>query len=162
MARSGASFLLKLAVSLVVCQGAGFLGSLFTMARIPTWYASLNRPAIAPPNWVFAPVWITLYLLMGVSACLVWSRGWENRSVRRGLTLFVIQLALNISWSAVFFGLKSPPGGLVVIVLLWAALVLTIASFSRLSKPAAFLLAPYLLWVTFAAVLNASFWLVNR
>jgi benzodiazapine receptor len=155
------SDILKLVVSIVVCQAAGGIGSVFTMEAIPTWYATLDKPPFNPPNSVFFPVWIILYLLMGVAAFLVWRRGLGSPGVNRALTLFVAQLILNALWSAMFFGLECPLCGVVVILLLWFAILFTIAAFSRISRGAALLLVPYILWVTFAAILNISIWVLN-
>ena len=154
--------ILKLIISLVLCQLAGVLGSVLTGPSISTWYATLKKPSFAPPNWLFGPVWITLFVLMGIALYLVWRQGVASPEVRIGLLIFVIQLLLNIAWSAAFFALRSPLGGLVVIGLLWVAILLTIISFSRVSTAAGLLLAPYILWVSFAALLNASLWALNR
>lgn len=153
--------LIKLLVSVLVCQLAGLIGSLATSASIQTWYATLTKPFFTPPNWLFAPVWITLYLLMGVAVFLVWRQGFEEPRVRRGLAIFGVQLILNTLWSIAFFGLQSPLAGLVVIVLLWLAILLTILTFSKISKPAAILLIPYILWVSIAALLNAAILVLN-
>lgn len=152
----------KLLVCVVVCLCAGLIGSVFTRGAIPTWYATLEKPSFSPPNWLFAPVWTLLYLLMGIAAFLVWRRGLENRQVRIALIVFLIQLVLNALWSVVFFGLESPLYGLIVISALWVAILFTVLKFFRISSVASVLLWPYLLWVTFAAVLNASIWLLNR
>lgn len=154
--------ILKLVVSIVACLAAGAIGSVFTRSAIPTWYATLEKPFFTPPNWLFAPAWTLLYILMGVAAFLVWRKGLENRGVRIALIVFLIQLALNALWSVVFFGLESPLYGLIVIVVLWAAILITVIKFFRISRVASVLMWPYLLWVTFAAVLNASIWLLNR
>lgn len=156
------SDILKLVVSIVACLAAGAIGSVFTRSAIPTWYATLEKPFFTPPNWLFAPAWTLLYILMGVAAFLVWRKGLENRGVRIALIVFLIQLALNALWSVVFFGLESPLYGLIVIVVLWAAILITVIKFFRISRVASVLMWPYLLWVTFAAVLNASIWLLNR
>jgi benzodiazapine receptor len=153
--------ILKLIVSIIVCQFAGLIGSIFTRASIPTWYATLKKPSFAPPNWLFAPVWTTLFVLMGVSAFLVWRNGLGDRRVRIALSTFAVQLVLNMLWSAAFFGLRSPLAGLIVIVILWAAILLTILNFLKVSVIAGMLLAPYILWVTFAAVLNTSIFILN-
>ncbi|MBN1455900.1 MAG: tryptophan-rich sensory protein [Methanomicrobia archaeon] len=153
--------LIKLIVSILVCQLAGLIGSFATSASVQTWYPTLNKPFFTPPSWVFAPVWITLYLLMGVAAYLVWRQGLDEPLVRRGLAIFGIQLILNTLWSIAFFGLRSPLAGLVVIVLLWLAILLTILTFSKISKPAAILLIPYILWVSLAALLNAAILVLN-
>jgi tryptophan-rich sensory protein len=153
--------ILKLVVSIVVCQGAGAIGSVFTREAIPTWYATLEKPAFNPPNSLFFPVWITLYVLMAVSAFLVWRRGLGSPGVKMALVMFVVQLVLNALWSVVFFGLECPLCGVIVILVLWLAIAGTVVTFSRISRSAAALLIPYLLWVTFASILNISIWLLN-
>ena len=153
--------ILKLLVSVFACQCAGLIGSIFTMNAIPTWYATLQKPSFTPPNWLFAPAWVTLYLLMGISAFIVWRRGLSNPQVRKALVVFVIQLILNALWSVIFFGLQSHVSGVIVIVALWIAILLTILKFSKISSLATVLLLPYILWVSFAAVLNVSIWLLN-
>jgi len=151
----------KLLISVLACQCAGFIGSIFTTPSIPTWYATLQKPPFTPPSWLFAPAWITLYLLMGISAFIIWRRGVDNRGVREALIAFLIQLILNSLWSIVFFGLKSPLYGVVVITVLWIAILFTILKFFKLSTVAGGLLLPYILWVSFAAVLNISVWVLN-
>jgi tryptophan-rich sensory protein len=153
--------ILKLLISIVACQSAGLIGSIFTVKAIPTWYAALQKPSFTPPNWLFAPAWGTLYLFMGISAFLIWQRGLGNPQVKRALIVFLIQLALNTLWSVVFFGLESPLYGVIVIVALWIAILLTMLKFFKISAAAFWLLLPYLLWVTFAAVLNISVWILN-
>lgn len=142
---------------IALCELAGVIGSVFTISAIPTWYAGLVKPDVRPPNWVFGPVWTTLYALMGIAGYLVWSK-------RRGqaLRIFGVQLVLNATWSIIFFGLQSPGWALVNIVALWLAIVGTIKEFYRVSKPAAYLLVPYLVWVSFASYLNYSIWVLNR
>jgi benzodiazapine receptor len=152
----------KLIISVIACLAAGAIGSVFTRSAIPTWYATLEKPPFNPPDWVFAPVWTLLYILMGVAVFLVWRKGVENRQVRAALIVFLIQLVLNALWSIIFFGLESPLYGLIVISALWIAILATILMFFRISRTASILLWPYLLWVTFAAVLNSSIWLLNR
>ena len=151
----------KLIVSIVICQLAGLIGSVFTTASIPTWYLTLNKPFFTPPNWLFAPVWLTLYTLMGVAAFLVWRQGLKDRQVQRALTIFGVQLILNAFWSVAFFGLQSPVAGLIVIIMLWIAIVLTILWFLSISKPAGLLLMPYILWVSLAAALNVAIVILN-
>lgn len=153
--------IIKLVISIVVCQGAGVIGSVFTTRAIPTWYAALQKPAFTPPNWLFAPAWGTLYLLMGIAAFLVWRVGLENKQVKTALYFFLIQLVLNTMWSVVFFGMQSPLYGVIVIIILWVAILLTILKFARISAVAAWLLVPYILWVSFASALNISVWLLN-
>ena len=152
---------LKLVISIVACQCAGIIGSIFTTAAIPTWYATLQKPPFTPPNWLFAPAWITLYLLMGIAAFLIWRKGLEQKEVKSALVIFLVQLVLNALWSVVFFGLKSPLYGVVVIIVLWIAILFTILKFFKLSTVAGGLLLPYILWVSFAAVLNISIWVLN-
>ena len=152
----------KLVVSIIACLAAGAVGSIFTREAIPTWYATLEKPAFNPPNWLFAPVWTLLYILMGLAAFLVWRRGLENRQVRIALIVFLVQLVLNALWSVAFFGLESPLYGLIVISVLWVAILVTVIKFYKVSAVASILMWPYLLWVTFAAVLNSSIWLLNR
>lgn len=141
---------------------AGAFGSLFTSASVGTWYPTLVKPALNPPSWVFGPVWTVLYVLMGIAAYLVWSNpNVMKEEKRRALKIFALQLVLNAAWSVVFFGLLSPLLALINIVLLWCAILWTIVAFVRIARPAAWLLAPYLAWVTFATYLNAAIWLLN-
>ncbi len=152
----------KFIISIIICQLAGFLGSLATTPSIPTWYASLNKPSFTPPNWVFAPVWLVLYLLMGIALFLVWRQGLTIAAVKGALVVFVIQLILNVLWSFAFFGLKSPLAGIIVICALWLMILVTIIMFFRVSNIAGLLLIPYILWVSYAAVLNAAIFSINR
>jgi len=154
-------YIFKLIVSIIACQLAGVIGSAFTTPAIPTWYAALVKPPFTPPSWLFAPAWITLYVLMGISASLVWRVGLDQKRVRTALILFLVQLVLNALWSVAFFGLQSPLGGIIVIVLLWAAILLTILRFFKISTAAGALLVPYIAWVTFAATLNAYIYALN-
>jgi translocator protein len=154
--------LIKLIFCVLLCLSAGGIGSVFTASAIPEWYATLQKPFFSPPNWVFAPVWTVLYILMGTAAALVWKKGLQNSEVRAALVVFLIQLTLNTVWSVLFFGLRSPLLGLMDILFLWAAILVTIARFSRVSVPAALLLTPYLLWVTFASGLNLGIFLLNK
>ncbi|KPL05051.1 MAG: TspO protein [candidate division Zixibacteria bacterium SM1_73] len=153
--------ILKLVISIVVCQLAGVIGSIFTTPAIATWYATLKKPSFTPPNWLFSPVWITLFVLMGIAAFLVWNKGLHDKGVKIALSVFIVQLILNALWSVMFFGLKSPLAGLIDIVVLWIAILLTISYFFKVSNMAGILLIPYILWVTFAAVLNFSIWRLN-
>jgi benzodiazapine receptor len=151
----------KLITSIVICQLAGVVGSLFTTPAIPTWYATLKKPSFNPPNWIFSPVWITLFVLMGIAAFLVWNKGLSDQKVKIALSIFAGQLILNVLWSAMFFGLRSPLAGLIEIAVLWVAILLTVLYFFRVSNTAGILLIPYILWVSFAAVLNFSIWRLN-
>jgi tryptophan-rich sensory protein len=145
----------RLLLSIVVCQLAGIIGSLFTMPAIPSWYAALNKPAFTPSGMVIGTVWIVLYTLMGISLYLVWQKG-VSRKTKPALYAFGIQLALNALWSFLFFGLRSPLYGLIGIVALWFAILVTIITFRKISMQAAWLLVPYIAWVTFATFLNWS------
>ena len=151
----------KLVVCILVCQLAGVIGSFFTRPAVPTWYAGLLKPRFMPPDWVFAPVWICLYTLIGIAAFLVWRRGLHHQVVRRALAFFGAQLALNVLWSFLFFGLRSPLAGLIGISALGIAIILTVQSFLKVSRTAGFLLIPYFLWVSFATGLNLSIWWLN-
>jgi tryptophan-rich sensory protein len=151
----------RLALCILVCQLAGLFGSLFTRSSVGTWYAGLTKPSFSPPGWVFGPVWITLYLLMAVAAYFVWRRGWDKRAVKAALGLFALQLLFNALWSAAFFGMRSVLLGLVDISLLWIALFATTVLFFRISRAAGILLLPYVLWLSFAVVLNISLLVLN-
>lgn len=151
----------RLAASIIVCQLAGIIGSVFTFPSIPTWYASISKPAFVPPNWVFAPAWTTLFLLMGISLYLVWEKGTGRKDVRLAVSAFGLQLVLNVIWSGLFFGLKNPGLAFGEIIILWIAILLNIVLFYRISRKAGLILVPYILWVSFAAFLNYSVWILN-
>lgn len=154
----------RLVLSIAVCEAAGVLGSFFTIPAISSWYQTLNKPSFTPPGFIFGPVWTALYLLMGISLYLIWDESVSsNAKIRRlGLKLFFAQLLLNILWSIIFFGRQNILGGLVVIVVLWVAILLTVINFQKLNRVAAYLLYPYLAWVSFAAFLNFIIWQLNR
>ncbi|WOX55798.1 MULTISPECIES: TspO/MBR family protein [unclassified Methanoculleus] len=147
--------------AIAVCLLAGLIGSVFTTPAVPTWYAALAKPDLTPPAWIFGPTWTVLYILMGVALYFVWSKGWGQKNVQVAMTIFAVQLALNVLWSYFFFGLQSPFFALLGIVLLWVAILMTIGAFYRVSVPAAVLLVPYLLWVSFAAYLNYGIYVLN-
>jgi benzodiazapine receptor len=153
--------LLKLILAVVGCELVGILGSVFTISAIPGWYATLNKPSFSPPNWLFGPVWALLYLLIGVAFYLIWKEDWKKKKVKTAGNYFLAQLGLNFIWSPVFFGLKSPLLGLITIVALWILIVLTMKKFYPLSRLAFYLLVPYLLWVSFATILNAAIVVLN-
>lgn len=153
---------LKLAVSIIACEVVGIVGSYFTINSIRAWYVYLNKPALSPPNWIFGPVWTTLYFMMGISAYLIWKRKSNRNKIKNALLLFLIQLMLNFLWSLIFFGLRMPLLALLDIVLLWIMIVWTAVRFYKISKPAAYLLLPYLVWVSFASYLNFAIWLLNK
>ncbi len=144
-----------------ICEAAGILGAFFTTPKISTWYQNLILPSFAPPPWIFAPVWITLYFLMGIALFLILKAGQQGEAVGGAVLIFAVQLGLNVLWSYLFFGLESPLYGLVGIIILWAAILLTIREFHRISRPAAYLLIPYIVWVTIAGILNYAIWSLN-
>lgn len=150
-----------LLLSIIGCQGVGFLGSVVTFESINTWYKFLVKPAFSPPNWLFGPVWTTLYFLMGISFYLIWQKGPKNRNVQQALNLFIVHLVFNAGWSFVFFGLHSILGGMVALIILWGFIVALIREFYKIERLAAYLLVPYLLWVSLAAVLNFSLLVLN-
>jgi benzodiazapine receptor len=152
---------IKLLLAVVVSEFAGVIGSVFTVPSITGWYAGIVKPAINPPSWVFGPVWTTLFALMGVAAFLIWKKGLERRDVKIALGIFAGQLLLNILWSIIFFGLHSPGGAFIEILLLWLSIAATMIAFYRISRPAAWLLLPYILWVSFAGYLNVTIWMLN-
>lgn len=161
MASLTESKVFKLVVSIIIAEAIGIIGSFFTTPSIPIWYEFLIKPSFNPPSWIFAPVWTTLFLLMGIAAYFVWIQGWENKDVKIALTVYGTQLALNLLWSILFFGLQSPFSGFLEIILLWIAIALTIITFYKISKKAAYLMIPYILWVSFAAILNFTIWQLN-
>lgn len=150
-----------LAAWIGLCLAAGGIGSYFTFESVQSWYPTLQKPAWTPPSWVFGPVWSTLYVLMGVAAWRVW-RCPFGPEVRGALTLFGVQLVLNTLWSGLFFGLRSPGPAFFELVLLWVFIAATLLRFRRLDRTAAWLLVPYLAWVTFAGGLNFTIWQLNR
>jgi tryptophan-rich sensory protein len=150
-----------LLVALVACYGAAALGGILTSSSVSTWYQTLQKPSFNPPSWVFGPVWTILYGMMAVAAWLVW-RGAATGEAKLPLVLFAVQLCLNVAWSALFFGLRQPGWAFVEICLPWVATGATLVVFWRLSLIAGWLMAPYLLWVSFAAILNLNLWLLNR
>jgi translocator protein len=179
---------LRLAISLLAPLIAGVIGSLATYSAIQGWYAGLDKPFFSPPNWLFGPVWTTLYILMGVACYLVWTarivkhnklakgyffdskssplsflmgRSWASKLRRAALTAYGVQLVLNVAWSVAFFGLRSPWLGVVVIAWLWMAIMVTIILFRLIDKRAACLMLPYILWVSFAMILNISLAVLN-
>jgi len=154
--------IIKLIISVVACEGAGGIGAVFTTPAIPTWYAGLKKPAFTPPNSVFGPIWITLYLLMGVAVFVVWREGFNQEGVPIAFAVFWGQLVLNILWSVIFFGLRSLLGGIVIILLLWIAILVNIITFFAVSPVAGGLLIPYIVWVSIAANLNVQIWMLNR
>jgi len=151
---------LALVAFAALCFAAAAFGAVLTTGAVRTWYAEVQKPAWSPPDRVFGPVWTALYLMMACAAWLVWLKAGLSGG-RVPLTLFLVQLVLNAAWSPVFFGLRSFGGAFALIVVLWLAIVATVVAFARVSRPAAWLLVPYLAWVSFAACLNYSIWRLN-
>lgn len=155
--------ILKLIAAIAVSHAAGIIGSIFTIPTVRnSWYAELNKPAFTPPNWLFSPVWLTLFTLMGIAGWLVLRKGFENSTVRTALYLFLAQLVFNAIWSILFFGMQSPLAAFIEIVFLWVAILLTIIWFFKVSVPAGVLMIPYIIWVSFASILNFLIWYLNR
>jgi len=176
--------ILKLITSILICEMAGAIGLFFTTPAINTWYARLLKPSFNPPDWIFAPVWTILFFLMGISLYLVWEKNWavdasEDKEEKKAwnpistklwrgewreenaICIFFIQLGLNILWTVIFFSLKSFDIAFIEILMLWFAILYTIINFYRISKLAGYLLIPYILWVSFASVLNLFIWWLN-
>lgn len=152
---------LYIVIAVTICLLIGFLAGFATQSSVGTWYATLNKPSFNPPNWLFAPVWTLLYILMGIAAGLVWAKGFYHIWVKTALYYFGFQLLFNALWSIVFFGFQEPFWALLVILVLLILILLTIKWFKIVSRPAAYLLLPYLLWVSFAMVLNYKIWELN-
>ncbi len=149
------------ALFVIICEIAGAVGSVAVIGSITTWYVLLNKPSFSPPNWLFGPVWLILYALMGISAYMVWNNAKSKKRARPALGMFGVQLVLNALWSILFFGMRSALYGLIDIIIMWFTIVATMMSFYKISRSSAALLAPYLLWVTFAMVLNFYIWRLN-
>jgi len=153
---------LKLVISIVIPLFAGFIGSQFTTPKIPTWYAGLVKPSFNPPSWLFGPVWTLLFILMGVALYIIWQNTKRKKSRDVAIIAFGVQLVLNILWSILFFGMHSPGYAFIEIFVLWIAILVNIILFFRLNKTAGLLLLPYILWVSFASVLNGAIYFLNR
>lgn len=153
----------RISAVVVTCLAVGYFSGIVTRSAITTWYPTLIKPSFNPPNWVFAPVWSMLYAMMGVAAGLVWDKiDYERAAVKNALIFFAVQLGLNALWSFLFFGLKNPMLAGVEIIILWLLIFETQQKFAKINKIAGYLLIPYLLWVSFATVLNGSIWWLNR
>jgi tryptophan-rich sensory protein len=150
----------KLIISLSLPFLAGFIGSYSTTPSIPTWYAGLNKPSFNPPNWLFGPVWTLLYILIGFSFYLVWNKK-TKKDKSQAYYYYFAQLILNSMWSIVFFGMKEIGYALIVISILWFLILKTVLFFKKINKTASKLLIPYILWVSFAAILNFSIFILN-
>ena len=151
----------KLIVSIILPLGLGSIAGIFTAQSIPEWYATLNRPSFNPPNWIFGPVWTTLYILMGISLFLIWKQD-PGKERNLAILAFFLQLLFNVAWSFIFFYFNMIGFALVEIILLWISIVIMLVLFYKIKPMAAYINVPYLLWVTFATVLNASYYFLNR
>ncbi|MBN1766298.1 MAG: tryptophan-rich sensory protein [Sedimentisphaerales bacterium] len=151
---------IRLILSFALPFSAILIASLFS-GPPGQWYESLNKPPFNPPGWIFGPAWTILYLMMGIAFFLVWQKGLKIKDVKIALTLFLIQLTFNAAWMPIFFGYQKIFIAFIDIILLWFAILLTIIKFWNISKTASILLIPYILWVTFASVINLSIWILN-
>lgn len=161
MEKLGIKELPKIILCIIICQAAGVAGSVFTSSSILTWYPTLIKPSFTPPGRIIGLVWTLLFTLMGISLFLVWREGLDDPDAKRAVYIFAVQLVVNVLWSGAFFGLQSPLAGLVVIAVLWVLILLTVVKFWPISRGAALLLVPYILWVSFAAFLNFTIWSLN-
>jgi len=152
---------LKFLVSIILPLSLGAIAGMFTSQSVPEWYATLNRPSFNPPNWIFGPVWTTLYILMGISFFLIWKQE-ASKDRNRAILIFLLQLLLNFAWSFIFFYFNMIGLALVEIILLWISIVMMLIVFYKIKPTASYINIPYLLWVTFATVLNASYYFLNR
>ena len=176
--------LLKLLASIIICELAGAVGAFFTVPSVDSWYKHLTKPSFNPPNWIFGPVWTALFILMGISLYLVWSKEWRPKNeiaLKKGkpwnplsqkflsgewqkaniILIFATQLVLNVLWSVIFFGAHSIGAAFFELLMLWFAIIFTTINFYRVSKTSAWLLLPYILWVFFAGILNYFLWILN-
>ncbi|OIQ17614.1 MAG: sensory protein TspO [Flavobacterium sp. MedPE-SWcel] len=152
----------KIIILVIICLAVGYLSSLVTRDSVATWYITIQKPIFNPPNWLFAPVWTLLYILMGIAAGLIWSEiDTKKEVIKKALLFFAIQLALNALWSYLFFGLHNPLLALIEILILWVMMYKTFSLFSKINKIAGYLFIPYILWVSFAILLNAAIWWLN-
>ena len=152
---------MKLVISILIPVLVGAISGYFTSSGVNGWYAAANKPWFNPPNWIFAPVWTTLYVLMGIALFLVWRTESVKTIKQTAIILFAVQLALNFFWSFIFFKLQQPAWAFAEIIVMWLMILLTILWFGKINAVAAWLLVPYICWVSFASVLNYSIWKLN-
>lgn len=154
--------IVRIILVVCTCVAVGYLSGEVTKDSVGSWYPTLEKPFFNPPNWLFAPVWTILYIMMGVAGGMVWNHiETQPKEVKKAFLFFVIQLALNALWSYLFFGLRNPLLALIEIIVLWLMVYETYVVFKPINKTAAWLLLPYLAWVAFATLLNASIWWLN-
>jgi benzodiazapine receptor len=155
--------ILKILIMVVTTVTLGYLAGMVTQTSVDTWYPTLNKPGFTPPNWAFPVAWSILYVLMGIAAGLVWSRmEYEEDNTKKALKFFAIQFALNLAWTCLFFGLRNPLLAFAEIIVLWLMIYETYVQFTRVSRIAGYLFIPYILWVSYALVLNGSIWWLNK
>lgn len=154
------SLIVKIAICASLCLLLGTASGFSTIDSITNWYQFLNKPSFNPPNWIFGPVWTLLYLIMGIAVALIWHTPHPNQ--KRALQLFAVQFVLNLGWSFIFFNLRELGIAFVEIIAMLIAIIFTIVAFYKINRKAAFLMIPYLCWVSFASVLNFSIWFLNR
>jgi len=152
--------LFPLLISILIALSAGFIGSLFTTSSISSWYAFINKPSFSPPNWLFAPAWSLLYILMAFAAFLIWKKR-DHSQTKPALMFYGIQLILNALWSIIFFGMHNPGLAFLEIIFLWSFILITLIKFYKINKTAGLLFIPYILWVSFASILNYAVWMLN-
>lgn len=150
--------IISIAIPLLIGATSGF----FTVTGVDSWYQTINKPSWNPPNWIFGPVWTTLYVMMGIALFLVWKEDISTELKKIAITFFIVQLVLNFFWSFIFFNQQHPGWALVEIAVLWVFILLTIFAFAQVNKTAAWLLVPYISWVSFATILNYTIWQLNR
>lgn len=151
----------KIAICVLLCMATGFISGASTADSIQNWYSTLNKPFFNPPNWIFAPVWTILYILIGISAGMIWHKGLDQNGVKWALGLFVGQFVLNLLWSPFFFNLQAPTIALIIIIVLWFLILVTIMNFNKINKTAGRLMIPYFMWVSFATLLNGAIVYLN-
>lgn len=152
---------LKLIIAVALPLVVGATSGFFTMTGVESWYQTINKPSWNPPNWVFGPVWTTLYILMGVALFLVWKADTSAELKKIAISLFAVQLVFNFFWSFIFFYLQQPGWAVLELAIMWIFILLTIFAFAQVSKTAAWLLVPYISWVSFAGILNYTIWKLN-
>lgn len=151
----------RIIIAVIICFGLGTASGLSTTDAITGWYATLNKPFFNPPNWIFGPMWTLLYIMMGIAVGRIWNLSTEGVDVNEAIMLFVAQFFLNLIWSPVFFSMQSPMAALAVIITMWILILLTIRAFKKHDTLAGKLMIPYLLWVSFATILNGAIVYLN-
>jgi translocator protein len=153
--------ILKLVIAVAIPIAVGAISGFFTVTGVQSWYQTINKPSWNPPNWIFGPVWTTLYVMMGIALYLIWKSDSSDMLKKTAIILFAVQLTLNFFWSFIFFNQEQPGWALVEIIVMWVFILVTIFAFAQVSKPAAWLLVPYISWVSFATILNYTIWKLN-